>query len=345
MNRSLIELILVHFRTFLREPAIIFWAIIFPMLMAWILGIAFSEKKEVHRTVYVTGGNERKELNGEKLLGEETGNSTRVKFIKTTEDEAIKAIKRGVITLYIEVKNDSLLYHFDPSNPDAQLTHLILERELSGLKPENAKIAPLTTTGTRYIDFLIPGLIAFGIMNSCLWGISWTLIEFRMKKLLRRMVATPMKKSVFLSSHVLTRIIMGALESLLLILFAFIIFDITISGNIFALLLVFLAGVTCFSGIAILTASRAQSSQVGNGLINAITLPMMILSGIFFNYHNFPEWTIPFIQALPLTMMADSIRSIFVEGAGIKETIIPVIALSVTGLITFLAGLKIFKWY
>jgi ABC-type multidrug transport system permease subunit len=345
MNRSLKELILVHFRTFFREPAIIFWALIFPIAMAWILGVAFSEKKEIYRIIYVTGESKEKGLKGEKLLGEDTGNPARIKFIEAEESEAIKAIKRGVITLYIEVRNDSLRYHFDPSNPDAQLTHLILERELSGIKQSKAEIAPLTSKGTRYIDFLVPGLIALGILNSCMWGISWTLIEFRMKKLLRRMVATPMKKGIFLSSHIITRILIGGFESVLLITFAWILFDIEITGSISAFVLVFLSGVICFSGIAILTASRAQNSQVGNGLINAVTLPMMILSGIFFNYHNFPEWTIPFIQALPLTLMADSIRAIFIEASEIKDVLVVTSVLTGTGLITFFTGLKLFKWY
>ena len=353
MNNSILKLIAVHFKSFFREPAILFWAIMFPILMAWVLGIAFTQKGEVKKTVYVINDSNSKQAlsNGEeKVFGEETGNPTRIKFISATREEAYRALKRGTISLFIEEKGDSLRYHFDPKNADAQLTHLIIERGLNESLNGKASAVPssvsaLTTKGTRYIDFLIPGLIALGIMNSCLWGISYNLIEFRMKKLLRRMVATPMKKSYFLISHILTRIILSSVESGLLFLFAFIYFGTTIEGSISGFVLIYLAGIFAFSGISILLASRTSSSQVGNGLINAISLPMMILSGIFFSYQNFPEWALPVIKALPLTLIADTIRSVFIEGMTFPEVLMPSFILTVIGLVTFAIGLKLFKWY
>src|SRR5687767_6724208 len=132
MNKSLYQLTLVHFKTFFREPAILFWAILFPIIMAWVLGVAFSNKGETARTVYVIAADKSvipEKITGEKLVGEETGNAFRLKFVTSTHSEAIRAIKRGLIPLYMEVQNDSIIYHFDPLNPDAQLTHLILERE------------------------------------------------------------------------------------------------------------------------------------------------------------------------------------------------------------------------
>jgi len=346
--KSLQQLINIHFKTFFREPAILFWAILFPIIMAWVLGIAFSNKAESLKTVFVTGNSlVPEQITGEKILGSGTGNVFRITFQRASETEAVNAIKRGVAAIYIEVKDDSLIYHFDPLNPDAQLTHLILEREMNGVKEGSApsSVQELQTIGTRYIDFLIPGLIALGIMNSCIWGIGWTLIETRMKKLMRRMVATPMKKSVFFSSHVLTRIVLGGVETALLLLFSFFYFKTEITGGFVAFITVFLAGIFAFSGIAILIASRTAKTEVANGLVNAITLPMMILSGIFFNYHNFPDWAIPIIQALPLTVVADSLRSIFIEAAGLADVIKPVLILAATGLVTFAVGMKMFKWY
>src|SRR5688572_24512190 len=346
MNKSLIQLIVVHFKTFFREPAVLFWAVLFPIIMVWVLGIAFSNKGESVRTVYVTGESVIPEkITGEKVLGEETGNVYRIKFQKATEGEAIRAVKRGLITLFIEVKDDSLIYHFDPLNSDAQLTHLILERSIAEVNTKNTSIDALRATGTRYIDFLIPGMIALGIMNSCIWGIGWSLIESRMKKLMRRMVATPLKKTVFFTAQMITRVILGTFETLLLLLFAYLYFGTRIAGSIPAFIAVFLAGIFAFAGIAILMASRTSKTEVANGLVNAVTLPMMILSGIFFNYHNFPDWAIPIIQALPLTLVADSIRSIFIEGAGFAEVLKPVMILGTIGIVAFTAGLRAFKWY
>jgi ABC-2 type transport system permease protein len=345
MNKSLIQLILVNFKTFFREPAILFWAVLFPIIMAWVLGVAFSNKGESLRTVYVIGESAPEKITGEKVMGEETGNAYRIKFQPSSEEEAIRAVKRGLTTLFIEVKGDSLIYHFDPLNSDAQLTHLILERGIGDVDTKNTAIDPLQTKGTRYIDFLIPGMIALGIMNACIWGIGWSLIENRMKKLLRRMVATPLKKPIFFTAQMFTRIILGAFETILLILFAWLYFGISITGSIPAFIAVFLSGIFAFAGIAILMASRTSKTEVANGLVNAVTLPMMILSGIFFNYHNFPDWAIPIIQALPLTLVADSIRAIFIEGAGFIDVLRPVVILCGIGLVTFTFGLRVFKWY
>jgi ABC-type multidrug transport system permease subunit len=178
-----------------------------------------------------------------------------------------------------------------------------------------------------------------------MWGISYSLIEKRTKKLLRRMVATPMKKSGFLISHFISRTALSAGESLLLLLFGWWYFDITVQGSFPALLTVFLAGNMAFIGLAIFVSARTTNTEVGNGLINAIVMPMMIGSGIFFSYHNFPDWLIPIIRQLPLTMLADSIRSIFIEGAGFGQVGWETAILSGMGILFFSLGLKIYKWY
>ena len=159
------------------------------------------------------------------------------------------------------------------------------------------------------------------------------------------MVATPMKKSSFLIAQFAARFTLGIVEALLLIGFAWWYFDMHMQGDILAFVLIFLAGNVAFTGIAILVSSRTSKTEVGNGMINAIVMPMMILSGIFFSYHNFPDWAVVVIEKLPLTLLADNIRSIFIEGAGLPQVMMPTLALAGLGLITFLAGLKIYKWY
>jgi ABC-type multidrug transport system permease subunit len=213
------------------------------------------------------------------------------------------------------------------------------------VRETNPEIQPLSVSGTRYIDFLVPGLIAMGVMMSCMWGVSYAIIERRSKKLLRRMVATPMKRSNFLTALIAVRILMNFVEAGLLFLFAWLAFNITIQGNVAALFALFIAGNFAFAGIAIFISSHTAKTEIGNGLINAISMPMMVLSGVFFSYHNFPEWSIPVIQKFPLTMMADGIRSVMIEGAGFAEVALPIIILSATGLVFFTAGMKIFRWH
>jgi ABC-type multidrug transport system permease subunit len=234
-------------------------------------------------------------------------------------------------------------------NSDAELTYLKLSSIIGAgdilTVSSNSEIKPLTVTGTRYIDFLVPGLITMGVMMSTMWGISYGIIEKRSKKLLRRLVATPMKKSHFLLALITVRVTMNFIEALVLLLFALITFKMTIQGEIPALILMFLAGNIAFAGIAVFVSSHTSNTEVGNGLINFVVFPMMVLSGIFFSYHNFPDWSIPVIQILPLTMLTDGIRSIFNEGAGLREVGMPILILITAGTVFFVAGLKIFKWH
>ncbi len=138
---------------------------------------------------------------------------------------------------------------------------------------------------------------------------------------------------------------MNEIEALILLVFALVAFKMTIQGDIMSLIMIFIAGNIAFSGLAILMSSHTSNTEVGNGIINFVVTPMMVLSGIFFSYQNFPEWTLPVIRNLPLTMLSDGMRSIFNEGAGFAQVIKPVIVLTTTGIIFFGAGLKIFKWH
>jgi ABC-2 type transport system permease protein len=131
----------------------------------------------------------------------------------------------------------------------------------------------------------------------------------------------------------------------LLFLFAHLVFHITIQGDVSALIVIFLAGNIAFAGIAIFFSARTANTEIANGLINAISLPMMVMSGVFFSYHNFPGWAIPFIQKMPLTLLADGMRGIFIEGAGYAGIAIPSLILTTVGVVFFAAGLRVFRWY
>ena len=380
MNRlvrfnQLWQLISALFREIIREPGVLFWGILFPILMSLGLGLAFTKKSDVIRKVAIINISDNSPIGSESSLvagflqnnctkngltgsatwqwkytikDEKLGNSVFL-FYNMKWDDAIRFLKRGTINVLLLGKNDSIEYHFDPMNPDAQLTYLklstIVGRGATQPVESSFQIKPLTVTGTRYIDFLVPGLIAMGVMMSSMWGISYGIIEKRSKKLLRRLVATPMKKSHFLIALITVRIFMNFIESLVLFLFALFAFKMTIQGNISALILMFLGGNIAFAGIAVFVSSHTSNTEVGNGLINFVVFPMMVLSGIFFSYQNFPDWSLPVIKNLPLTMLTDGIRSIFNEGAGYNEVMLPIIILLAIGTLFFSVGLKIFKWH
>ena len=369
------QLFVALFREIIREPGVLFWGILFPILMSLGLGLAFTKKADVIRKVAIINnagisGNSSENTivadfllkNCEKNPSEEKeewrwkyvikdiklGNSIFL-FYNMKWDEGMKLLKRGTINVLLAGFKDSVEYHFDPMNSDAELTYLKLSSivgkgEILEVKA-GSEIKPLTVKGTRYIDFLVPGLITMGVMMSCMWGISYGIIEKRSKMLLRRLVATPMKKSHFLLSLITVRITMNLIESLVLLIFSLFAFKMSIQGDLSALIILYLAGNVAFSGIAVFVSSHTSNTEVGNGLINVVVMPLMVLSGIFFSYHNFPDWSIGVIKNLPLTMMTDGIRSIFNEGAGYHEVAMPVLILTATGALFFSVGLKIFKWH
>jgi ABC-type multidrug transport system permease subunit len=366
-NNQLYRLSVAQFLETVREPEVLFWGMLFPVLISIGLGLAFTQTAESKFQVmlveknhteldsllnmYAAQSNDKGQTAFIWKVKDETSGNTEFKFIRSEWEPAIVALKRGEADVIITDSAGKARYHFDPHNSQAQLVYMklsaLLQNPTSGdvTSDEAASIEPLTLKGVRYIDFLIPGLIAFGIMSSIMWGISYTIIERRSQKLLRRMVATPMKKSNFIISLMFVRILMNVVEALFLFFFAWLLFDIHIQGNIGALIVLFLAGNIAFTGIGVLVSCRTSKTEVGTGWINAVQMPMMLLSGIFFSYHNFPEWSLGVIKLLPLTALADGIRSIFNEGAGWMEILSPSIALSAFGLICFFIGMRLFKWH
>jgi ABC-2 type transport system permease protein len=340
MNRPFYQLIALQFKEYLREPEAIFWSLIFPVVMAFALGLAFDNTKAPQLKVGVLPGAQPAQVvswlpkNG-------------FVFVPMQKADAILAVKRGLINLFLEPQGgDAVVYHVDLQNPEGRSTYMLLEQAaLSRGRPSPNRVQALVVQGTRYIDFLIPGLLAMGIMSSCLWGIGWGLIEIRQKKLLRRMVATPMNKTVYMASHLVTRLALSVLEFMFVSGFAMIFFHMRLQGSWLALALVFLSGNVAFFGVAVLMASRTGNSRVGNGLINAVSMPMMLLSGVFFSYQHFPDWAIPVIRIFPLTLIADCLRAIFNEGQHLLAVLPASAVLIVLGIVCFGAGMRVFKWF
>lgn len=367
--RQFYILLTSHLKEILREPSVLFWGIVFPILMAWGLGMAFTKKPGITGDIVFIVNTSKadivpdfleSELKLKKIFNKgqtcyqysysdkKTGKIT-LNFFPKTWDDANIMLKKGETALVIDSKNGNPEFYFDRMNQDAQLLYLrltgLLEKGQAYFAEEAQHARPLTLPGTRYIDFLIPGLLGMGIMMSCMWGISYSLIEKRSKKLLRRMVATPMNKTLFMTSFFTARFAMNLIEGVLLLAFAYFYFGLKIQGNIGALIFLFIAGNAAFSGLAVLTSSRTSNTEVGNGLINAIVTPMMVVSGVFFSYHTFPDGLIQIVRVLPLTMLNDGTRAIFNEGAGFQQIVFPSVILFAEGFLFFIAGLKLFKWH
>jgi len=361
MTRSFWQLVSIEFLSFFREPGALFWSFLFPVAMAWGLGIAFSSRMEMNKNIglilahpsYADSlraiGNDSTDPDSTIVLtiGNKSSGIIHFRFRQTNWEEASILLKRGTISLVVEEQDYKPLFHFDPQNSEGKLAYLQIEPLLNKREDvyDRKEISIIRQKGIRYIDFLIPGILAMNLMMSIMWGISYTMIERRSKKLLRRMVATPMKKTVYLYAQFFARFVLCVLEAVIIMSFAYYYFGITVEGSLIALILLFIAGFIAFSGFSVLISSRTSNTYIGNGMINFFVMPMMLLSGIYFSYHNFPDAVIPYIQMLPLTILADHFRAVFIEGAGLVQSLKAIGVLALLGIVAFSIGLRIFKWY
>ena len=335
------QLFLMRLRSFTREPAATFWVFGFPLLMSIALGLAFRNQGANRLAVAVTEGPERAAVLSALTATEGLSASA------MTLDEARQALRQGKVALAVVPEATPRLL-LDPTQPDARTARLLtvdaLQRAAGRTDPRALSEERVTVPGTRYIDFLIPGLLGLGLMSSSIWGLGWVIVQMRMGKLLRRLAATPMRKLDFLLAFAAGRLLLGFLEVLFFLGFARLLFGVRIAGNPVTFVLWALAGALTFAGISALVASRAQTSETASGLMNLVTLPMTVLSGVFFSASHFPVWLQPALRALPLTAVIDGLRAISIDGAGLAALVLPGLVLAVWGVGSFALAVRLFRW-
>src|SRR5690242_10528050 len=344
VRSSMVQLTLVRFREFIREPEAVFWTFIFPILLAAGLGIAFRQRGPDKLPVGVIT-----RPNSQSLIDALKKDSTLV--VRSFDDSAgAKALRTGKITLLIEPtgRPDSVHYVYDKSRGDASNARIIVDRAVQRgagrVDPVRTADSYVTEPGSRYIDFLIPGLLGMNLMGSSIWGIGFTIVTARSKKLLKRLMATPMSRAQYLASFLCSRLVFLVLEIVTLLGFGHWAFGVPLRGSLFSLLLVCLLAAVSFGGLGLLSASRARTTEAVSGIMNFIMLPMWIFSGVFFSSANFPRAVQPFIKMLPLTAVNDALRLNMLEGATLPAVSPQLAVIIVWGIVTFFAALKLFRW-
>ena len=242
----------------------------------------------------------------------------------------------------------NLQYIFDPTRPESRTARLTvddaIQRASGRIDPKKTSDQHISAVGSRYIDFLIPGLIGMNLMGSGIWGIGFSIVNARIRKLLKRFAATPMRRSHYLMSFMLSRLLFLTLEVVSMIIFGWLVFGVRVQGAWRDLALVSLIGALAFSGLGLLIASRPKTIEGVSGLMNLAMLPMWLLSGTFFSAERFPQAMQPVIKALPLTAMNDALRGIMLEGRSLTAVWTQVAILVVWGAVCFIVALKLFRW-
>ncbi len=344
----LLELTRMRLLAFAREPAAIFWVFGFPVLLAVALGAAFRTRPpEDGRVAVVAGG--REAMRAHARLEETAGLVASL----VAAEEAAEALRIGEVDLVVSVDaggGDSprYRYRFDPTRPQSRTVRLAvddaLQRGLGRRDPAAVEEATVTEPGARYVDFLLPGLIGLNLMGSSMWGIGFSLVMSRSRKMLKRLAASPMRRPHYLLAAMLSRLAFLLLELAALVGFGALVFGVEVRGSLVDLTLVAVVGGCAFAGIALLVAARPTSIEVASGWMNFVMLPMWVLSGSFFAYARFPEWLQPPIRLLPLTALNDALRAVMNEGASLVGVAPQLGVLAAWGLVCFLLALKLFRW-
>lgn len=334
----LAQLTLVRIREFTREPEAVFWAVFFPILLTVGLGLAFRDRHDVVLKIAAAS-----ELAA--TLRTEPG----LDVAELPADEARLALRNGDVALAAAPgEAGAVVLYFDDTNAEGRAARALVDRAVqraAGRTDPVTMVDRLTREpGSRYVDFLIPGLIGIGIMSNAVWGLGFSLVDSRRRKLTKRLLATPMSRVQYLMSYLIWRLILLPVEIVIPIGFGALAFDVPLRGSWVAIVVVSLIGSLSFSAIGILIGSRARTIEAVSGIMNLAVMPMWIVSGVFFSAQRFPDFTQPLIKALPLTALIDALRAIQLRGATLLDVGTELLILTLWGLVAFGSGLKMFRW-
>lgn len=352
----LAQLTLARLREFYREPEAVFWVYGFPLIMTLALGIAFRNQPVEKFTVDIRDSASAETI--EELLAK----NEHFKVTVNDERTALRRLRTGKTELVVfadvaptssgtsadATNSPHYEYHLDPTKPGSLVARSkvddVLQQAAGRRDVASVKDIAQSEPGGRYIDFLVPGLLGMGLMGGGLWGVGFVTVDMRIRKLLKRFLATPMKKSHFLLALMLSRMAGTVPEVLLIFVFSWLVFGVAIQGSILLVALLLLLGAVMFSGLGLLVASRANTLETVSGLMNLVMLPMWVLSGIFFSYERFPEVAQPFIKLLPLTALIDALRAVMLEAATPAGIAWQLLIMLTWTIVSFALALRWFRW-
>jgi ABC-type polysaccharide/polyol phosphate export permease len=344
LDRSLVQLTLVRFYEFMREPEAVFWSFVFPILLSGGLGLAFrSHAPDPVHVAVVRGTPEADRL--ESALKAKPGIIPEL----LEREAADRALRVGKVALVaVPGSNGALSYRYDETNPEGRTARLLaddaIQRAAGRTDSVQAADDRIREPGSRYIDFLLPGMLGMGLMGNGIWGIGFPIIDARRRKLLKRLIASPMSRAQYLLSFLIWRLIFLVVDVVFLLSFGRLVFGVPIRGRPIDLAVICLLAALAFSALGVLIASRAQTMQAANGLMNAVMVPMWILSGVFFSSSRFPDVMQPLVRALPLTATNEALRANMLEGTGLAPLYGQIAILSAWLVICFVCALRIFRW-
>ena len=353
------ELTLTRVREFVREPEAVFWVFVFPVLLAMVLGIAFRNTGTEQVFVAIEIQSQEESRLASNQMMEWLSQDPNIHAIQLPPKEIPRALQSGRVSLVVSTRIEGssssqkdalgkLVYQYDASQLKSRTARLIvddvLQRAMGRKNVAQVIDKRFDQSGSRYIDFLIPGLVGLNLMGSGMWGLGFAVVQARTRKLMKLFVATPMRKTHFLFSFIFSRLLFLILEVIVVISFGWIIFNVSVRGSVLTVGLISLVGSLTFAGLGLLVAARPVTIEGVSGLMNLVMLPMWLLSGTFFSSEKFPDLMQPVIQALPLTALNNALRGVINEGLPLNSHLPELGIMLIWASISFLIALRWFRW-
>jgi ABC-2 type transport system permease protein len=349
------KIFVASLKMFFRQREAIIWTLLLPIFMITIFGFVkfdgmgrlglgivneageqgakFMESLKTVKTLKIKEGERGHEL------GElENGESDMVLIIPSDFDPA----SRGLLTVY-----------FNDARPqEAQLGQLVLQRILDEItfaqNPQPNRLmlnpVPVRSRNLTYIDFLLPGVLSMSIMQMGIFGVAFGFVQLKKRGILRRLWVTPIKPSDFILGQVAMRLVVVMVQVCIIIGVGVLFFDLHFLGNFLELFLIALMGGVVFLSIGFALAGISKSEDQVAPLANVISLPMMLLSGIFFSRNNLPGVIHTITDFFPLTYLADAMRSIAIDGASLSQVGPQLLGLGIWSVISSTIAVKMFRW-
>ena len=377
----LLELTLTRIREFVREPEALFWSFIFPVLLAVALGIAFRNTASEKARIAIESNASATNSAAPNAIADALRGSSDLEVTVLSPAAAAQAMRSGKVALVVRAtstgggetqQNGStrmssssesgvrlpsapfspscpLEYRYDPTRPESRMARLALDdalqRAMGRADLVTARDVKITEPGARYIDFLVPGLIGMNLMATGMWALGFVIVQARGRKLLKRFAVTPMRRSHYLLSFMLSRLIFMVAEVATVVVFAWIIFGVSVRGSLGSVAILSVIGAMTFSALGLLVAARPKTIEGVSGLMNLVMLPMWLLSGTFFSSARFPQMVQPFIKALPLTALNDSLRAVINDGTPLAASWMQIGIMLAWCVASFAVALRLFRWH
>jgi ABC-type multidrug transport system permease subunit len=315
---------------FFRDRGTLIWNIAFPLLLVFGFAFAFSGGNETLFTVG-TFGEQPSEFAFAELR--------HVDFVSYEDrSEAAQRVRRHQVDMLIDFESQAYLINENSANG------YMVERLFTDLHGQGFSKQAVSGEPVRFVDWFVPGVIGMNMMFSGIFGVGFVIVRYRKNGFLKRLKATPISSLEFVGSQVASRFLIVVVSSAVVFTLTNLALDFVMLGSYINLLLVTMLGVMCMISFGLIFATRIKSEELAGGLMNVVTLPMLLLSGVFFSLETTPQIVQRISQAMPLTHFVSSARSIMLDGAGLAE-IFPSLLLLLGFTVLFLAiSSVLFRW-